>query len=119
MVDLADCVEAHITAIAVVEQTKSIRISLRSALSTHFAMVVEGVHQVLVEEFRYRNIVDRVHIWNSANDLDAYHECLAALMAGKSEGLLPDAWRIAIEKEARSIQAGNKILVEIEPAYGA
>lgn len=119
MVDFADCVEAHVIAISVMEQTKSVRISLRSPSSILFAIVVDGVDQLMIEEFRFRNIVDRVHVWSSANAPEQYRDCLKALVAGKSEGRVSEFWRTRVEDETRSIQSGQRILVEIEPVYGA
>lgn len=118
MIDFAKCVEAHVTGIAVLEDSGAINISLRGSDRQCFALVAKGVDRLIATEFRERNIVDRVTLWDSSNEVDEYRDSLSILMSGSSDATQDGAWQALIDKEAASIKQKEKILLEIEAVYG-
>ena len=64
MIDLAACMEAHITGITVIEEKNRMEIVLRAPGSKRFVLAAEGMDRFLMNEFRERNIVDRVFVWD-------------------------------------------------------
>src|SRR5687767_9083227 len=119
MTNFADCVEAHLTGITVVNESKTINISLRAQTKQCFVLVAEGVDRFVANEFREQNIVDRVVLWDSTSEPDEYRASLAALISGASEGEIDATWHPLIEKEIASIRQGEKVFASIESVYGA
>jgi hypothetical protein len=118
MFDFTDCIEAHITGITMLEESKTINISLRGQAKQCFMLVIEGVDRLVANEFREQNIVDRVVLWDLTSEPNEYRASLAALVSGASEDQIEDTWQPLIEKEIASIQQGEKVFVSIEPVYG-
>jgi len=108
MINFSDCIEAHITGIAVMNESKTITISLRAQTKQCFMLVAEGVDRFVANEFREQNIVDKVVLWDSASKPDEYRASLAALMSGASEEEIGATWHPLIEGEIALIQKGGK-----------
>ncbi len=119
MIDLADCVEAHIVGIAVIEELKTINVAFKSQAKKRFMLVAEGVDRFVANEFREQNIVDRVEIWDSTSDSDNYRESLAALVSGSNEHSDASTWQALVDREIALVQRGEKVFVSIEAVYGA
>ena len=119
MIDFSDCVEAHITGIAVLEESKTINISFSGQAKQRFMLIAEGVDRFVASEFRERNIAERVELWDSMSEPDDYRESLSALISGEDEYPASATWRPLIESEVASIQRGEKVFVSIEAVYGA
>lgn len=115
---LSDCVEAHVTGICVDEKSKTIDISLRLQNDDRTSLRAEGVTQFVANEFREKNIIDRINIWNGQNQPEEFRPLLVELMTGKFEGIISEAFLPVIDLELAAIARGEKILVEIEPVYG-
>ena len=82
MIDFSDCAEAHITGIAVIEESKTINICFSGQAKQRFTLVAEGVDRFVANEFREQNIADRVVLWDSTSEPDEYRESLSALVSG-------------------------------------
>jgi hypothetical protein len=116
---LPDYVEAHVTGIRIDEKLKTIDIFFRLQNGDHTSLRAEGVTHFVANGFRERNIVDRVNVWNSQNQPDEFRAPLIELLTGEMGGLMLEAFLPAIDIELSAIAKGEKILVEIEPVYGA
>jgi hypothetical protein len=117
--DFSDCIEAHITGIAVIEESKTINISFRGRAKQRFMLVAEGVDRFVASEFREQNIADRVELRDSNSEPDEYQESLAALISGDDKYPVSATWQALVEKEIASIRRGEKVFVSIEAVYGA
>lgn len=118
MIDFAKCVEAHITGIALLEDSGALNILLRGADRQCFTLMAKGVDRLVATEFRERNIVDRVTLWNSSSEVDEYRDSLSILVSGSSDVPQGAAWQTLIDKEVASIKQEEKILLEVEAVYG-
>jgi hypothetical protein len=118
MTSFSDCVEAHITGIQVGEDAKTISISIRPTAGKSFMLKVEGIDRCIANEFRERNIIDRVSVWNNKNQPEDIRELLAVLVAGTYQLDIDPVFDALIDQEIAAIARGEKILVEIEPVYG-
>lgn len=118
MIDFAKCVEAHVTGIALLEDFGALNISLRGAHRQCFTLMAKGVDRFVATEFRERNIVDRVTLWDSSSEADEYRDSLSILVAGSSDVPQEAAWQALMDKEVASIKQEKKIFLEIEAVYG-
>jgi hypothetical protein len=118
MIDFAKCVEAHVTGIALLEDSGELSISLRGADRQCFTLMAKGVDRFVATEFRERNTVDRVTLWDSSSEVDEYRDSLSVLVAGSSDVPPEAAWQALIDKEVASIKQEEKILLEVEAVYG-
>ena len=119
MTQLSDCIDAHITGIAVTDPPGGVEIVFRSSASVCFSMIAEGVDRLAVSEFREANIVDKVFVWDSRSDPQDYRELLTAVISGRSARTVHMTWTPIVESEVELIKAGRKVLVEIQPVFGA
>lgn len=117
MIEFAKCVEACITGITL-RGNKQIEISLHRASGETLVLVASEVERFVANEFRERNIVDRVNFWNFASDPSEFRECLTFLVSGVWSGHISEAFLPLIENEIAAIKRDEKVLVEIEPVYG-
>lgn len=116
-------VEATIDAIHVDVANKEVRIELTCAWQSkdRKRIVANGVDDVVVNEMRLSNIVDRVSRFAAedfADDGDEVASRLFYLMRGKEPSPSDLEWPLLREKLAR-IQCGALGLLEIEPVHGA
>lgn len=118
MIDFSKCVEAHVTGIALLEDSGAINISLRGADRQCFTLMAKGVDRFIASEFRERNIVDRVILWDSSSEVDECRDSLSILVCGSSDAPQEAGWRALIDKEVSSIKQKEKILLEVEAVYG-
>jgi hypothetical protein len=119
MIDFSGFVEAHVTGITFTEDDKGVSIFFRGQARQRFTLVAEGVDRFVADEFREQNIVDRVHLWDSASEPNDYRDSLALLLSGVSGDQRDEAvWLPVIEREVVAIERGEKVFVEIEPVYG-
>ncbi|HEX7910986.1 MAG TPA: hypothetical protein VF534_23255 [Paraburkholderia sp.] len=119
MIDLSAFVEAHVTGITFTEDDKGVSIFFRGQAKQRFTLVAEGVDRFVADEFREQNIVDRVHLWDSASEPNDYRDSLALLLSGVGGEQRNEAvWLPVIERAVIAIERGEKVFVEIEPVYG-
>lgn len=118
MTSFADCVEAHITGIQVADDAKTISISIRPMAGKSFMLKAEGVDRFVANEFRERNIIDRVSVWNDKNQPEDFRKLLAVLVTGTYQLDIDPVFDALIDQEIAAIARCEKILVEIEPVYG-
>jgi 6-phosphogluconate dehydrogenase len=118
MIDFARCVEAHVTGIAVLEESSAINIALRDSDKRCFTLAAKGIDRFIATEFRERNIVDRVTLWDSSSELGEYRDSLSMLVSGSNDVAEDAAWQALIDKEVAAIKQKEKILVEVEAVYG-
>jgi len=119
MNDFRDFVEARITGIALLDESKTVRISLRGQAKQCFTLIAEGVDRIVVNEFREQNIVDRLTVWDSKTDPTEYRSTLVSLISGLIGDAVDPAWNPVIEREIEAISLGSKVLIEMEPVFGA
>ncbi len=116
MLNIADCVEAHIVEVRVPEQTKSVRIVLRLVGGDTAVLTAECVDRIIANEFREQNIIDRITVWDGRSDRENIQRRLGELIGND---IIPaDHFSSLIASEMELIAKGEKILVEIEPVYG-
>ncbi len=115
------CVEAVILGISIDEISKTVAITLRQAQTTNvLTLVAENVSRFLVNEFREQNIIDRITVWDSQSEVEEFRVCLSYLLGGANRQTdMPSQIKHAIDDELKAIHDGEKILVEIEPVFGA
>lgn len=118
MIDFSKCVEAHVTGIALLEDSGELSISLRGSDRQCFTLMAKGVDRFVATEFRERNIVDRVALWDSGSEVNEYRDSLSILVSGSSDAPQEAAWQALIDKEVASIKQEEKILLEVEAVYG-
>lgn len=118
MNDFSLCTESNLTGIQLQENSK-IHIHIRKLNQEPFMIVLEGVDRFVLNEFREQNIVDRVTVWDSDSDLNNYVRILKNLLSGSFDDEVDPRFTPMIDKEIVAIKSGNKILLEIEPVYGA
>ena len=118
MTDFSDCVEAHIVGMQVTNDAKMMSISIRSTAGKSFTLKVEGVDRFVANEFRERNIIDRISVWNDKNQPEDFRKLLAVLVAGTYQLDIDPVFDALIDQEIAAIARCEKILVEIEPVYG-
>lgn len=117
--DLTVCVEAHLTGILLEEKSKQICVSLLLLDGKRATLRADCVDRCVANEFRERNIIDRVSLWDKNSSSEDFYKPLAGLLSGKSEIPVDDAFLPVINCEIEAIKTGQKVLIEIEAIYGA
>lgn len=119
MIDFSGFVEAHVTGILFSEDDKGMSIFFRGQARHRSTLVAEGVDRFVADKLREQNIVDRIHLWDSASEPNDYWDSLALLLSGvRSDERNEAFWLPVTEREVVAIERGEKVFVEIEPVYG-
>ncbi len=120
MEDLSNFVEGFITGIVVEHPDKIVSIFLLYRNQCNFVLKAEGVEKFVANEMREQNIIDRINVWDKQSDESSFRPILAALISGQSEyDKLNEAFLPLIDLQVNTIRNEGKILIEIEPVYGA
>jgi hypothetical protein len=87
----------------------------------NFTLTARDVDELSVNEFLKQNVVHHVRILGAASDLGEINDLLAALLFDKSHAAeVTDSTFLAeLENRTGNVVHGERILVEIEPVYGA
>jgi hypothetical protein len=117
--DFSNCVEGHLTGISVDEELKTIDFSIRLQAGGVVALKARDVTQFVANEFREKNIIDRINVWNQESKVDSFQHHLLELVTGRTDAVIDGAFASIFEGQLKAISAGEKVLVEIEPVYGA
>ena len=118
MINFADWVEACVTAVTVVDRHE-VRIVLERG-GKRCSLRLEGVDRLVINEFRQQNVVEQIILWTSHSEPADYYPILAEIVSGVTgHGDVGNGLRQIIDDEASAIRAGAKVLMEIEPVYGA
>lgn len=112
-------IESHLTGVAIDDSQRLIRIYLRDVAHQRSIITISGVDRFVVNEMRETNIVECISCWNARSSDADYREALAFLITGKYDDDIDAAFELLIDKASESICKGEKILLEIEPIYGA
>jgi hypothetical protein len=115
--ELADCVEAHVVGLQVPEQTKVVSIVLRLVGGRTAILTAEGVDRFLVNELREQNIIDRINVWDKGSSQEEFQQRLAELIGADRDSA--SVFSSLVASETHRIAKGERVLVEIEPVYGA
>jgi hypothetical protein len=85
-----------------------------------FHLIAYEVHRLSMNEFSQQNIVHGVEVFGNAGDPGRVRDLLAMLLFDKSASDLDEpAFRNELEKAATEVLEGRKVLLMIEPVYGA
>lgn len=123
MEDWGQLVEATITEIQVDLIARCIQIDV----VTHWEgdqrkrIIIEGINELLIDDVRSNNIIDRVTMFSQEELANTEHECLDRLfyLFQKREPTDSDLeWPMLAQKLAL-IRDGELVLMEIEPVCGA
>jgi len=117
--NFSDCVEGHLTGISVDEESKGVDFSIRLQAGRSVVLSARGVTQLAVSEFREKNIIDRVNAWGHESKVSDFQHLLVELLTGQTDLAVDGAFSSLIERQLKAINAGETVLIEIEPVYGA
>ncbi|GAB3627740.1 hypothetical protein PTE30175_02436 [Pandoraea terrae] len=112
-------VEAEITGILVFADKKCVEIKIRDSNRNDWLILAEGVDDVLVEEMRLTNIVDRVWQVDASTSITerVAQRIYYLLRDGDSEGFDKE-WSV-LQAKLDAIRRNELSFCEIEPVYGA
>ncbi|HYD62334.1 MAG TPA: hypothetical protein VEC35_18370 [Noviherbaspirillum sp.] len=79
-------------------------------------LVIDGVDDFVANEMRLQNIIDRIHQYRG--DETEAARCLFFLMRGREPEEDELRWPQLVEK-LDHVRTGRRVLLEIEPVYGA
>jgi len=114
-------VEAKIDAIFLQAARKELKITLiRPWDNSQVEIVASGVEDILINDLRLQNIVDRVQIFErgSAGSSRGLEESLFRLMRGRDPLPADLNWPLLHEK-SKAIESGVLKFLQIEPVHGA
>lgn len=117
--DWSNFVEGYLTGIAVSDGKKIVDISLRDASGQSFILRLVDVDRFVTYEMREKNIIDRINLWGQHSEEKDFREVLSSLVSGKMDGTFEKEFLPLIDHEVESIRRGEKLLLEIEPVFGA
>ena len=74
-----------------------------------------------MNDFRHQNIVHDVHILGPASDSQRVRNLMATLLFDKegASDVIEPTFQAKLEGCATAVLSGRKLLIEIEPVYGA
>lgn len=117
--DWSNFIEGHLTGIAVSDGEKTIDISLRDVSGQSFILRLSDVERFVTYEMRERNIIDHINLWEANSESNDFRVVLSSLISGKMDDTFDKRFIPLIDAEAESICRGEKMLLEIEPVFGA
>ncbi len=118
-IDWSGFIESHLTGIAIEDSHRLIRVYLRDTTHQRSIITISGVDRFVVNEMRETNIVECISCWGALSSDSDYREPLVWLMTGKQDGDSNGAFAPLLDKTKDSIRKGEKVLLEIEPVFGA
>jgi len=110
--------EAIINAVHVDSGRKIVQLDLtcRCGVNVRKKLIISGVNDLVINEMRLSNIVDRVNLYRGGEE-DISSQ-LFRLIRGREANAEDLKWSPLLEKLSL-IRAGKLLMVEIEPVYGA
>jgi hypothetical protein len=123
MEDWGQLVESTITAIKVDSIARGIQIDV----ITHWEgdqrkrIIADGVNDLLIDDVRSTNIIDRVIMFGQEDLANVERDCLARLfyLLQKREPTVADLEWPTLNQKLALIRDGSLLLMEIEPVCGA
>lgn len=117
----SEFVEGRLAGVILRDQDNAVDIYISNRLRQKYTLTARGLKELRVWEMRHKNIIDRISLWDASSPETEYKERLAFLIYGaqeeKNKGA-PESMA-ALAEAIESIRAGNAVLVEMEPVYGA
>lgn len=120
MDELDKFVEGRFMGIVCEESTDSVQLMLEDSSRCRYVLTAHQVDELLMLEMRNNNIIDRISVWNSESDSLEYQKKLGVLLYGDSDtvGKYP-AYAARINEMSEKIKARQRVLLEVEPVFGA
>src|SRR5688572_5843748 len=118
MTNFDEWIESRVTAVTLIEP-REVVIALEHRGKRGF-LRSDGLDRLIVNEFTQQNVVEQINLWASDSDAESYYSALAEIVSGvaSNPGEKNDLLA-AIENEVAAIRESRKVLLEIEPVYGA
>src|SRR5688572_13092164 len=86
-----------------------------------FSLCAHAVEHLLMTEFTHQNIVHGVYVLGPASDTERVRDLLAILLFNKesASAVTEPSFQTKLEECTTAVLKGRKVLLEIEPVYGA
>jgi hypothetical protein len=115
-------VESFLLAVQTDPHSREVILTFRAPAAGHvFRLRARGVESLLINEFLHQNIVHELRIAGTDSQPQDLRDALMTLLvdpAHISEDL-SSTLRAQLDDHTAAIVAGRKVLLEIEPVYGA
>jgi hypothetical protein len=115
-------VESFLLAVQTDPDSREVILTFRAPAADHaFRLRARGVESLLINEFLEQNIVHELRIAGEGSQPQDLRDALTTIFvdqAPTSEGISPTL-RAQLDEHAAAIVAGRKVLLEVEPVYGA
>ena len=117
-----DVVESYLLGVVADPDTRQASFTFRTPSGERqFSLCAYDVENLLMNEFSHQNIVHDVHILGPASDSQRVRDLLATLLFDKegASDVIEATFQVKLEECATAVLDGRKVLLEIEPVYGA
>lgn len=112
-------VESRLIGIQLDETGREVVLSLVETGGKRFALKLQGLEKLLVNEMRQQNVIEGLVHWAKCDASPALREAAFWLIAGAAEVACPPEAAIAIDKALDRVARGDLELIEITAIYGA
>lgn len=117
-----DVVESYLLGVVADPDSHQVSFTFRTPHGEReFSLCAYGVDHLTMNEFSHQNIVHDVYMLGAASDSQRVRDLLANLLfdrAGAADVVEP-TFQVKLEECATAVLSGRKVLLEIEPVYGA